>query len=203
MSDTSAWKRWLDSWRHLWKNRPEPTGPTTAAPPREVRETPSRQRRASRREQLYAVVRETMIRAGLLSSAYKFKVLTLDHEGLSHVVLLDVRREAIDLLPDGPQSLEDSLRQLARERLDLDVKSLYWRWWDEARATPPAPTSAQPPHEEITRDEIEALRQALHSRAQTRSSPGHAPDFEPTRPMPRRQRHDDHPLSDTQMGDLS
>lgn len=202
MSDAPAWKRWLARWRGIWAARPEPPRAANPAPATGTGEAPSRQRRASRREQLYAVVRETMIRAGVLSGAYKFKVLTLDPEGRSHVVLLDLRRDAEDLLPGGPETLEHSLQQLARDRVQLEVKSLYWRWWDDA--TPPAATTpVASRQDEITRDEIEALRQALHDRSHSRPTANRPPDFEPTRPMPRRQRHDDHPLSDTQMGDLS
>lgn len=199
MSDAPAWKRWLARWRRLWK-APLPAKRASAipppSPPAAVTDPgQAKQQRHTRREQLYAVVRETMIRAGVLSSAYKFKVLTLDADGHAHVVLLDVRREAIEPLPGGMQTLERQLRQLARERVHLEVRSLYWRWWDDSPPSPP-PAGA---HEAITPDEIEALRRALHHRsAPSASTP---PDFEPTRPLPRR-RHDDHPLGDTQMGDL-
>ena len=40
-----------------------------------------KQERLERRELLYAVVREAMVRASVLSSTYKFKVLSLDPRG--------------------------------------------------------------------------------------------------------------------------
>ena len=48
-----------------------------------------RQQRAGRREQLFALVRENMIRMGVLSSHYKFKVLTLDPAGEQFIVMVD------------------------------------------------------------------------------------------------------------------
>jgi hypothetical protein len=43
-----------------------------------------------RREMLYAVVREAMVRAGVLSSTYKFKVLSLDPRGRQFMVMVDL-----------------------------------------------------------------------------------------------------------------
>ena len=43
--------------------------------------------RMMRRELLYAVVRESMVRAGVLSSSYKFKVLSLDPRGQQFLVI--------------------------------------------------------------------------------------------------------------------
>ena len=50
--------------------------------------------RAARRELLYAVVREAMVRAGLLSASYKFKVLSLDSEGRQFLIMVDLARGA-------------------------------------------------------------------------------------------------------------
>ena len=52
--------------------------------------SPRRGRRILRREQLFSVVRESMIRGGVLSSSYEFKVLTLDANGDSFLVLIDL-----------------------------------------------------------------------------------------------------------------
>ena len=43
--------------------------------------------RMARREMLYGIVRESMVRAGVLSSSYKFKVLSLDPRGALEVAL--------------------------------------------------------------------------------------------------------------------
>ena len=48
----------------------------------------------ARRELLYAVVREAMVRAGVLSSSYKFKVLSLDPRGRQFLVMVDLAHGA-------------------------------------------------------------------------------------------------------------
>ena len=48
--------------------------------------------RVQRRELLYAVVRDAMVRAGVLSASYKFKVLSLDQRGRQFLVMIDVAR---------------------------------------------------------------------------------------------------------------
>src|SRR5688500_8997910 len=53
-----------------------------------------KQERLERRELLYAVVRESMVRAGVLSSTYKFKVLSLDPRGRQFLVMVDLSRGA-------------------------------------------------------------------------------------------------------------
>ena len=46
-----------------------------------------------RRELLYTVVRDAMVRAGVLSASYKFKVLSLDQRGRQFLVMMDLARE--------------------------------------------------------------------------------------------------------------
>jgi len=208
MTPTTTWKRWLADWLASW--RVADTATTTKASPVVEATSQQRQRRNSRREALYAVVREAMIRAGVLSSAYKFKVLTLDPDGLSHLVLIDVQSAAIHPVPGGQAALEKGLQQLARERSQLVVKSVYWRLLNDAPASsgktksPVAsmsvPAATRSGHEEISHDEIVALREALAG--QSNASRQTQPDFEPTMPMVRRPPRLDHPLSDTQMGEL-
>jgi hypothetical protein len=48
--------------------------------------------RMARRELLYTVVREAMMRAGVLSASYKFKVLSLDGRGRQFLVMVDLAR---------------------------------------------------------------------------------------------------------------
>lgn len=83
--------------------------------------------RANRREQLFAIVRENMVRAGVLPSAYKFKILTLDRQAQDFIVLCDIQSSAFDGHPDVLARLESSLKQLARERMNVGVRSVYWR----------------------------------------------------------------------------
>lgn len=51
------------------------------------------EQRSSRREKLYAVVRESMTRAGVLTTGYKFKVLSLDSQGRQFIVMVDLASE--------------------------------------------------------------------------------------------------------------
>jgi hypothetical protein len=207
MTHSSALKRWIGRWLST-ATAPEerPRGFSRSRNDREssvVNAKELKKRRSARRENLYAVVRENMIRAGVLSSAYKFKVLTLDNEGLTHTVLIDIRSDALAQVADGANGLEQGLQKLAQERLGLEVKSVYWRTRNTTTPATPSPRKQGPlGHDEITAEEIAALQQALH--ASTAQAPAHASrrDFEPTQPqLPARARRD-HPLSDTQHGDL-
>ena len=51
--------------------------------------------RLERRELLYAVVRESMTSAGVLSSGYKFKVLSLDSRGVQYLIMMDLARQLV------------------------------------------------------------------------------------------------------------
>lgn len=89
--------------------------------------SPRRGRRILRREQLFSVVRESMIRAGVLSSSYDFKVITLDANGDSFMVLVDLALPA-DVMPD-PYLLEIErwIQASAQSRHDMKVGAVYWR----------------------------------------------------------------------------
>jgi hypothetical protein len=82
--------------------------------------------RMAQRELLYAVVRDAMVRAGVLSSAYKFKVLSLDSRGRQFMVM-------VDLAADQPGSaaqlaeMEASIAQSAKSRYQIVVTAVYWR----------------------------------------------------------------------------
>lgn len=148
------------------------------------------------------MVRENMIRAGVLSSSYKFKVLTLDHEGASHLVLIDIQTAALETVPDGTLELEAQLQQLAQERLQVEVKAVYWRLLG-SQQTHKTPTRAPKPapetrHDPVEHDELAALQRALGQRSPVKEHPG----FEPTRPMTRRESDRFSPLSETQLGNL-
>lgn len=200
-SKKSWWSEWLASWRPALSSKEAPQ--TTAS--HDNATSPLKQQRHARRESLYGVIREGMLRAGVLSSAYKFKVLTLDQGGLSYLVLIDIRAEALQGIAGGQAGLENGLRVLAQERSHLLVKSVYWRLMtvnDSPKSTAPASRAAV--HEEITHDEITALQQALAGRSSVTSAAAKAqnPDFAATEILVRRPTASDHPLSDTQMGDL-
>ncbi|WP_298930644.1 hypothetical protein [uncultured Ramlibacter sp.] len=103
--------------------------------------------RMARRELLYTVVREAMMRSGVLSASYKFKVLSLDARGRQFLVMVDLSREH-----SGEASrlaeIEALIAQAAKSRYDILVTSVYWRMNEHvAVGVPgarPRPTSSQP-----------------------------------------------------------
>ena len=82
--------------------------------------------RMERRELLYTVVRDAMVRAGVLSASYKFKVLSLDQRGRQFLVMMDLVREY------GGETarlseIEALIAQTAKTRYDILVTAVYWR----------------------------------------------------------------------------
>ena len=82
--------------------------------------------RMARRELLYGVVRECMVNAGVLSSGYKFKVLSLDGRGRQFLLMVDLARE------HGAETsrlaeIEAMIAQSAKLRHDIVVTAVYWR----------------------------------------------------------------------------
>lgn len=82
--------------------------------------------RMARRELLYSVVREAMVRAGVLSTGYKFKVLSLDSRGRQFLVMVDLaRNNAVPAV--GLAEIEALIAQAAKSRYDILVTAVYWR----------------------------------------------------------------------------
>ena len=82
--------------------------------------------RMARRELLYGVVRESMTRVGVLSSSYKFKVLSLDPRGRQFLVMIDLASKF------GGEThrlaeIEAMVAQSAKSRFDILVTAVYWR----------------------------------------------------------------------------
>ena len=102
------------------RNTPSPEGapsPSTAQ---------SKSERMQRREALYMVVRDAMVRAGVLSASYKFKVLALDPRGQQFLVMMDLAREY------GSEAarlseIENLIALTAKTRHDITVIAVYWR----------------------------------------------------------------------------
>lgn len=89
--------------------------------------SPRRGRRILRREQLFSVVRESLIRAGILSSSYEFKVLALDSNGDGFLVLIDLALPA-DAMPDEYLlEIEGWIQKSALTRHSMQIQSVYWR----------------------------------------------------------------------------
>ncbi len=82
--------------------------------------------RMERRELLYTVVRDAMVRAGVLSASYKFNVLSLDQRGRQFLVMMDLAREyggeTVRL-----SEIEALIAQTAKTRYDILVTAVYWR----------------------------------------------------------------------------
>ena len=82
--------------------------------------------RMARRELLYAVVRQGMVRAGVLSSSYKFKVLSLDGRGRQFLVMVDLGGDCIVEVAQLGE-IDAMIAQSANLRHDIVVTSVYWR----------------------------------------------------------------------------
>lgn len=143
--------------------------------------------RSARRELLYAVVREAMVRAGVLSASYKFKVLSLDGDGRQFLVMIDLARSA-GADAANLTDIEALITQSAQSRHEIVVNGVYWRSNEhaapgrhhaqasdsspsplESRPAPlhsasgpmVAPASHGPAYEPIQMDEVEAFKRAL------------------------------------------
>ena len=92
-----------------------------------------RSERSERREQLYGVVRDVMVRAGVLSASYKFKVLSLDNVGQRFVVMMDLAR-AYASETARLSEIEAMLAQAAKARMGAVVTAVYWRVSDQNAA---------------------------------------------------------------------
>ena len=96
-----------------------------------------RSERTQRRELLYTVVREAMMRASVLSAGYKFKVLSLDQRGQQFMVMVDLGREY------GGENvrlsaIEALIVQTAHTRFAIGVTAVYWRINDQIGAGVPS-----------------------------------------------------------------
>lgn len=85
-----------------------------------------RNERLERRELLYGVVRECMTATGILSSSYKFKVLSLDSSGRKYLIMVDMPREFLSNPSDFAEA-EGTIARNAKERYDILVTAVYWR----------------------------------------------------------------------------
>jgi hypothetical protein len=117
--DSSGLSR-MEATRPVPKSSKDTTDPDNAKPANRKSE------RMARRELLYGVVRESMVNAGVLSSSYKFKVLSLDARGRQFLVMVDLARD------HGGETarlaeIEAMIAQSAKARYDIIVTAVYWR----------------------------------------------------------------------------
>jgi hypothetical protein len=146
--------------------------------------------RSRLRELLYNVVRESMVRVGVLSSSFTFKVLATDSKGRKFIVMMDLSRDFGSEISQLAE-IEALIRQSARARYNIVVSSVYWRAEDPAatskaenappyRAQVPATPGEAPAtetlaatrstSEPVLADEIRALKQALATGAPVASA---------------------------------
>lgn len=83
--------------------------------------------RHAKRELLYTAVREAMIRAGVLSASYKFKVLSLDPRGEQFMVMMDLSQE-FGAQAERLAEIEVMIAQGAKSRYNIRVTAVYWRF---------------------------------------------------------------------------
>jgi hypothetical protein len=120
---------------------------STAQPAAVVSNQRLEQRRTERnakRELLFQVVRESMVRVGVLSSAFKFKVLSLDQRGRSFLVMVELSAEfsgEVEKLAE----IENMIAQSARHRFEIVVQAVYWRYFNSSTAPTNAATSVPAP----------------------------------------------------------
>jgi hypothetical protein len=104
------------------------TKPDTDAPPSKRKAL-----RLEQRELLYIVVRECMNKSGILSSGYKFKVLSLDSRGKEYLVMVDLQ-PAHMAHPNRLVDIEGLIARHAKALHDILVTAVYWRVNDQVSA---------------------------------------------------------------------
>lgn len=144
--------------------------------------------RLERREQLYGVVRESLTGAGILSSSYKFKVLSLDSRGRQYLIMMDIARHYLGETTRLAE-IEGLIAQSAKARYDILVTAVYWRVNEHVtagltRMSAPAPLSHGPStatpqshHEPLLPDEVAAFKQALASVTSAKPAPTPSPEL--------------------------
>lgn len=177
-----------------------------------------------RRELLYAVVRNAMIRAGVLSAHYKFKVLSLDPRGHQFLVMIDLAPE-YGGQADRLGTIETLITDTAKSRHDIHVTAVYWRIKDFAASartaqpsavqkTPqtatasvlatgarPSSVDAAPAYDPIAEDEVAAFKRALASAAATKPAAASQPGI-PVRSGPLLAPNRPTGFEDTELVDL-
>ncbi len=106
-------------------DRPQPTASKAALSP-SARLVDRKVKRHARREQLYVAIRESMIRAGVLSASYKFKVLSLDQRGDQFLVMMDVV-PGLGSQGDKLTEIETLMISTAKSLFSIYLSAVYWR----------------------------------------------------------------------------
>jgi hypothetical protein len=167
--------------------RPAARHPGGEAPVNNAQPANRKSERMARRELLYAVVRQAMVRAGVLSAGYKFKVLSLDARGRQFMVMVDLARNYAPE-PARLAEIEALIAQGAKARHDIVVTAVYWRNNEHvavgdptAQPKPPAGHAGQAAHESRP-EALDSHPAALDSgpaRLEAASGPRAAARYEP------------------------
>jgi hypothetical protein len=113
--------------RAFGKTQHPPTGAATrSASAGEEANEQKKHARYMRRELLYGIVRECMIRSGVLSAGYKFKALALDARGLQFIVMVDMAKE-LGGNADRWSEIDQLIATTAKTRHGIAVMGTYWR----------------------------------------------------------------------------
>jgi len=152
-------------------------GPTNLSPEDE-QAMDRKSQRLERRELLYAVVRETMARVGVLSSSYKYKVLSLDSRGSQYLIMMDLPREMADHIEQLAE-IEEVLTQTAKVRHKIDVSGVYWRINELGKST-----VLRKPRSEAELAAPRAVAEPIDNPIfpSAAAAPAHGRRFEPIRP---------------------
>ena len=100
--------------------------PAGALAPQHDSAVPRPGERSARREMVYSAVRESMVRSGILSAGYKFKVLALDKRATQFIVMVDLAQQYC-ASPDKLTQIEALIAYSAKTRFEIVVTSVYWR----------------------------------------------------------------------------
>ncbi len=156
--------------------KPEPDAGPTNLPPDDELALDRKTQRLERRELLYAVVRESMARVGMLSSSYKYKVLSLDSRGSQYLIMMDLPKAMAEHIGQLAE-IEEIVTQNARMRHKIEVTAVYWRINELSKSS----TSVlRKPRPEV---ELGAMAPAISEAPQAPLVPGDRKRrFEPIRP---------------------
>lgn len=120
---------------------PVAAAPTPAAAVKKDDTHKQKQLRTVRREQLSQLVQESMLRSGIVGTAYKFKAISLDAAGEQFLVLFELEGPGLDTQHSHLNQVGESLKTLVHSRApELHVKQVYWHVNNPPeKATPPRP----------------------------------------------------------------
>lgn len=211
---------------HDVRRRSESAAAARSANHEPGRSEETKNHRHARREELYVAIRESMTRSGVLSARFKFKVLSLDQQGNTFLVMMDLTTEA-GAPAESLTSMEQQIMRHAMARFDIAVSAVYWRLDESVAHKQPdfqetmeshqradGSPQAAPVYKTIEVDELAAFKEARLAAAR-KSPPAPAPAPAVSRSRRASSQHADFAdtqltespsasgLSTTQYGDLS